>query len=541
MRKRRDHERTAGPASDMDPDRRNLFAVSPNSMGIRLMGLEHLPGSQYPRFVIRSLFSVMPIPFDNAYARLPERFFAPQKPHPVAAPQLIRTNDALAVELGIDPAWLASADGLAAVSGNAVPPGAQPIAQAYAGHQFAHFVPQLGDGRAILLGEVVDSQGRRRDIQLKGAGRTAWSRGGDGRSALGPVMREYIVSEAMHALGVPTTRALAAVSTGENVQRETVLPGGIFTRVAASHIRVGTFQYFAAQEDTDARRQLADHVIARHYPAAAEAAQPYLALLEAVVSAQCDLINRWLPLGFIHGVMNTDNCAISGETIDYGPCAFMDTFHPQCVFSSIDRGARYAWGNQPSIAQWNLTRFAETLLPLLDPDHDRALGIAEAALAKFPGHFHAGYLAAFRAKLGLADANDASTAFIKSTLETLAAQHVDFTLFFRHLTRIARGDEATELVSLFRESSAATTWLQAWRDITPADLPLETMQGANPVLIPRNHRIEQAIQAGYRDDFAPFHRLVEALARPFAENGDCTDLEQPPTPEEQITATFCGT
>lgn len=483
----------------------------------------------------------MPIPFDNSYARLPERFFAPQTPTAVAAPQLIRANAPLATELGIDAAWLTSADGLATWAGNAVPEGAEPISQAYAGHQFANFVPQLGDGRAILLGEVIDRSGNRRDIQLKGAGRTAWSRGGDGRAALGPVLREYIVSEAMHALGVPTTRALAAVTTGETVQRETLLPGGVFTRVAASHIRVGTFQYFAAQEDTDALRDLADHTIARHYPAAAEATNPYLALLEAVVAAQSDLITQWLPLGFIHGVMNTDNCAISGETIDYGPCAFMDGFHPQCVFSSIDRGARYAWGNQPSIAQWNLTRFAETILPLIDPDKDEAIKLAETALAKFPDRFQAGYLTAFSTKLGLGEVNDTSKSFIKSTLEILARNEVDFTLLFRHLTRIAAGADTAELVSLFKESEAAQTWLTDWRVVASPEAQLETMRTANPILIPRNHRIEQAIQAGYQNDFAPFHRLVDALAQPFKEDATYSDLEAAPQLEERVTETFCGT
>lgn len=483
----------------------------------------------------------MQIPFDNSYARLPERLFAPQNPTPVAAPALIRTNAKLATELGIDATWLESADGLATWAGNAVPDGAQPIAQAYAGHQFANFVPQLGDGRAILLGEVINRDGNRRDIQLKGAGRTAWSRGGDGRAALGPVLREYIVSEAMHALGVPTTRALAAVTTGETVLRETPLPGGVFTRVAASHIRVGTFQYFAAQEDTDALRALADHTIARHYPAAAETSNPYLALLEAVVAAQSDLITQWLPLGFIHGVMNTDNCAISGETIDYGPCAFMDGFHPQCVFSSIDRGARYAWGNQPSIAQWNLTRFAETILPLIDPDKDEAIKLAETALAKFPDRFQTGYLTAFSAKLGFGEANDTSKTFIKSTLEILARNEVDFTLFFRHLTRIAAGADAAELVSLFKESEAAQMWLADWRTVASPEAQLDAMRTANPILIPRNHRIEAAIQAGYQNDFAPFHRLVDALAQPFKEDTTYSDLEAAPELEERVTETFCGT
>ena len=483
----------------------------------------------------------MQIPFDNSYARLPERLFAPQTPTRVASPQLIRANPGLAAELGIDSTWLESAEGVSTWAGNLVPEGAQPIAQAYAGHQFANFVPQLGDGRAILLGEVIDTHGNRRDIQLKGAGRTAWSRGGDGRAALGPVLREYIVSEAMHALGVPTTRALAAVTTGEEVQRESPLAGGVFTRVAASHIRVGTFQYFSAQEDTEALRALVDHALARHYPAANDPANPALALLTAVITAQCDLIIRWLPLGFIHGVMNTDNVAISGETIDYGPCAFMDGFHPQCVYSSIDRGARYAWGNQPSIAQWNLTRLAETLLPLIAEDRDDAIKLAEQALAIFPDRFQAGYLAAFRAKLGLTEANDSSKEFIKSTLEILAKNEVDFTLFFRHLTRVAAGEDAAEVVALFSAETDANAWLESWRAVASPDTELTKMQAANPILIPRNHRIEAAIQAGYRGDFVPFNRLVDALTLPFTADAQFADLEQAPSSDERVTETFCGT
>lgn len=483
----------------------------------------------------------MPIPFDNTYVRLPERFFAAQTPTAVADPQLIRFNSKLGTALGIDAAWAESAEGVATWAGNHIPAPAQPIAQAYAGHQFGHFVPQLGDGRAILLGEVIDQFGQRRDIQLKGAGPTPWSRRGDGRSALGPVLREYIVSEAMHALGVPTTRALAAVSTGEHVMREGPTAGGVFTRVAASHIRVGTFQYFAAQEDTDALRHLADHTIARHYPAVAAQPQRYLALLDAVIAAQCQLITHWLSLGFIHGVMNTDNCAVSGETIDYGPCAFMDDFHPQRVFSSIDRGARYAWGNQPSIVQWNLTRFAETLLPLIASDRDEAVAKAEQALAAFPDAFHAGYLAAFRAKLGLDEGNEASPAFIKTTLETLAAQEVDFTLFFRHLTRLAAGEAPDEVIALFKDPAAAGEWLADWQAIASPTSQLAAMRAANPVLIPRNHQVEAAIQAAYANDFAPFHRLVDALADPFAPQADYADLEAAPQPAERVTETFCGT
>jgi uncharacterized protein YdiU (UPF0061 family) len=340
----------------------------------------------------------MSILFDNTYSQLPERFFARQQPARVPAPTLIRLNVDLAAQLSIDADWLRSADGVAMLSGNAMPEGAEPIAQAYAGHQFGGFVSQLGDGRAILIGEVLDAEGGRHDLQLKGSGRTRFSRGGDGKAALGPVLREYIVSEAMAALGVPTTRALAAVTTGETVLRqEGTLPGAVFTRVAASHIRVGTFQYFLARNDVDGLRLLADHAIARHFPQAARAPNAYVALLESVVSAQASLIAHWMSLGFIHGVMNTDNPAISGETIDYGPCAFMDAFHPRCVYSSIDSRGRYAWGSQPDIGLWNVTRFAETLLPLLTDDPIDAGRIAEAVLSGYPEQFRSRFVARFRA------------------------------------------------------------------------------------------------------------------------------------------------
>ena len=483
----------------------------------------------------------MRIPFDNSYAKLPAHFYSVQTPAPVPQPGLIRVNQALAADLKIDAKWLESEEGLNVLAGNVVPEGAAPIAQAYAGHQFANFVPQLGDGRAVLLGEVVTQNGQRYDLQLKGAGPTEWSRRGDGRSALGPVLREYIVSEAMHALGVPTTRALAAVTSGEQVRREEMQAGGVFTRVAASHIRVGTFQYFAAQEDNDALRTLADYAIARHYPAAAEADNPYVALLDAVINAQSRLIPQWLSLGFIHGVMNTDNCAISGETIDYGPCAFMEEFHPQCVFSSIDRQGRYAWGNQPQIAQWNLTRFAETLLPIIDPEKDAAIKMAEESLAAFPTQFHSGYLAHFGAKFALPANNKKSTALIKSTLEQMGPQQIDFTLFFRHLTRIAAGEDKAEFLAQWQDESAGQTWLDSWLKLAEPEARLSAMQAANPIRVPRNHRVEQAIQAGYQNDFAPFHRLVDALTEPFAENSDFADLEAAAKPEERVTETFCGT
>jgi uncharacterized protein YdiU (UPF0061 family) len=482
----------------------------------------------------------MNIHFDNTYAKLPERFFAKQAPALVPEPKLIRLNLKLAAKLGIDIEWLKSPDGVAMLAGNTMPEGAEPIAQAYAGHQFGGFSPQLGDGRAILLGEVVDTDGRRYDLQLKGSGRTPFSRGGDGKSALGPVIREYILSEAMAALGVPTTRALAAVATGEKVMRqEGYVLGGVFTRVAASHIRVGTFQYFLVRKDIDALRHLAHYAIARHYPDAAKAPNSYVALLESVTTAQADLIAHWMSLGFIHGVMNTDNTAISGETIDYGPCAFMDAFHPQCVFSSIDSGGRYAWGNQPDIGLWNVTRFAETLLPLLSEDSAEAVKIAEAVLAKYPERFGRQYVARFSAKLGLRP--ETPIALIDECLELLSAQEIDFTLFFRNLTRVAGGEDSKTLAAMFSSSEPFEKWFAKWHSEGCPDKRLADMRAANPILIPRNHRVEQAIQGAYRGDYVPFNRLVDALAAPYAEQTEYADLELPPRPEEIVHQTFCGT
>jgi uncharacterized protein YdiU (UPF0061 family) len=482
----------------------------------------------------------MNILFDNTYAQLPERFFARQQPARVPEPTLVRLNLGLAATLSLDTDWLQSADGVAMLAGNAVPDGAEPIAQAYAGHQFGGFVPQLGDGRALLLGEVVDMDGARRDLQLKGSGRTPFSRGCDGKAALGPVIREYIVSEAMAALGVPTARALAVVTTGESIVRpEGLLPGAVFTRVAASHIRVGTFEYFRARNDRDALRLLADHAIARHYPGAAHAPHPYGALLESVATAQADLIAQWMSLGFIHGVMNTDNTAISGETIDYGPCAFMDAFHPRCVYSSIDSQGRYAWGSQPDIGLWNVSRFAETLLPLLSEDQSEATRIAEAALSEYPGRFRSQYVARFCAKLGLPP--EAPVELIQECFDLLAVQEVDFTLFFRHLTRVAGGGDSQALATVFSSKEPLEEWFAKWRRAANPAKHLAGMRAANPVRIPRNHRVEQAIQSAYGGDFAPFHRLVDALATPYAEQIEYADLEAPPRPEEIVHQTFCGT
>jgi len=483
------------------------------------------------------------IPFDNTYARLPEHFYEKLGPAQVSEAGLVRVNRNLAEELFIDPDWLQSPEGVAMLAGNFVPDGADPLAQAYAGHQFGGFSPQLGDGRAILLGEVIDQSGVRRDIQLKGSGRTPFSRGGDGKAALGPVIREYIISEAMAALGVPTTRALAAVTTGEQVLRqEGPLAGGVFTRVASSHIRVGTFQYFAAQKDTDAVRVLADYAIARHYPeclGTADPAAPYAAFLKSMMTAQADLIAQWMSFGFIHGVMNTDNTSISGETIDYGPCAFMDNFHPQCVFSSIDRQARYAWGNQPNIALWNLTRLAETLLPLLHDDADKAMMMAEETLSEFSEYFGDQYMNRFRAKFCLTDTKHDD--IIKDGLSLIANQQVDFTLFFRHLTRTAASYDSEALSALFPDKEAFKTWFTQWQEAVDSAKGLAAMKTTNPILIPRNHRVEQAIQGAYAGDYTQFNRLTEALEKPFEDREEYADLETPPKPEEIVHETFCGT
>jgi serine/tyrosine/threonine adenylyltransferase len=484
--------------------------------------------------------------FDNSYARLDERFFVRLNPRPVAAPQLIRLNRDLAKSLGIELEGLAASDLAQIFSGNRIPPGAEPIATAYAGHQFGGFSPQLGDGRAILLGEIIASDGHRFDMQLKGSGPTPFSRRGDGRAALGPVLREYIVSEAMAALGVPTTRALAAVTTGEQVLRETPLPGAIITRIAQSHIRVGTFQYFAVRRDVDALRELADHVIARHYPNAARAEQPYLALLESVMQRQADLIARWMLVGFIHGVMNTDNCAVSGETIDYGPCAFMDDFDPAQVFSSIDAQGRYAYANQPAIAQWNVTRFAETLLPLISDDTAAAIASAQVVLDGYGPRFTKRYAAGLRAKLGLATEQSGDLVLGQDLLDCMARNKADFTLTFRALADAAIGNN-TAIHALFADVADYETWASRWHarlalEPTTPSARRTAMRAINPAIIPRNHNIEAAIAAAVSaQDFSLFNRLVDALEKPFDDHPENVDLTLPPRPDEVVRATFCGT
>jgi uncharacterized protein YdiU (UPF0061 family) len=487
-------------------------------------------------------------PFQNTYAALPDNFFARVAPTPVDSPRLIKLNRPLAVRLGLDPDRLGSPEGTEILAGKRIPDGADPIAMAYAGHQFGHFVPQLGDGRAILLGEVIDADGVRRDIQLKGSGPTPFSRRGDGRAALGPVLREYIVSEAMAALGIPTTRSLAAVVTGESVMRETPLPGAVLTRVASSHIRVGTFQYFAARGDTEGVRRLADHVIARHYPQAADADRPYHALLEGVIARQAQLIARWLLVGFIHGVMNTDNCSISGETIDYGPCAFMDQYDPATVFSSIDEQGRYAYANQPRIALWNLTRLAECLLPLFSDQQDKAIEEAQLALGGFAEGFTAAYQAGLRNKLGLFTARDDDPALAQDLLDAMAKNQADFTLTFRRLSDAAfdPGGDA-EVRRLFADSGAYDEWAIRWRQRI-GDEPQDpvarqaAMRSVNPAFIPRNHLIEAVIDAAVnRDDFAPFEALLVVLSKPYQDQPMLAGYAEPPEPHQRVLQTFCGT
>ncbi|GAC1673642.1 MAG: YdiU family protein [Steroidobacteraceae bacterium] len=484
----------------------------------------------------------------GSYVDLPERFFARVNPTPVEKPRLLKFNLTLAEELGLDQGGVGAAQLAGFYSGNVVPQGAEPIAMAYAGHQFGHFVPQLGDGRAILLGEAQGGGAARRDIQLKGSGRTPYSRGGDGRAALGPVLREYLVSEAMHALGIPATRALAAVATGEPVYRAKALPGAILTRVAASFVRVGTFQYFAARGDLDAVRLLADYVIERHYPDAKSEHRPYLALLRAVTEGQASLVAGWMHVGFIHGVMNTDNMSVSGETIDFGPCAFMDSYDPAAVFSSIDLQGRYAYGNQPHAAAWNLARFAETLLPLIDASVDRAAELASEVLATFAVRFSGEALAAMRRKLGLSTCEDGDAALGEDLLGAMQRNQADFTLIFRGLCDAAQHEAADARVrSLFANPLDYDEWVVRWRtrvsrESAPAATRAAAMREVNPAYIPRNHRIEQVIAAAVeRDDFSPFAELSAVLAQPFRLQKGFESDADPPAPGERVLQTFCGT
>lgn len=487
------------------------------------------------------------IPFDNSYARLPEIFFRRRPPTPVEAPRFVALNRGLAEELGIDADALDSEQGAAALSGNVLPLGAEPIAMAYAGHQFGQFVPQLGDGRAILLGEVVDRAGRRRDIQLKGAGQTPFSRNGDGRAAMGPVLREYLVSEAMAVLRVPTTRSLAAVATGEIVYRQTALPGAVLTRVASSHIRVGTFQYFAARRNADAVKALVDHAVERHYRQAAGREDRALALLEAVISAQARLVAQWVHLGFVHGVMNTDNCSIAGETIDYGPCAFIDAYDPRAVYSSIDETGRYAFGAQPGIALWNLTRLAECLVPLIDEDVDKGVAAAQAALARYAEEFEAASLGGYFRKLGLTTEREGDVTLLTDLLALMAEGRADNTLTFRRLGAVADGSRPEAAHGLFDDPKPFGAWAERYRArleeeaVDPATRRA-AMDAVNPAIIPRNHRVEEALSAAVEEgDMRPFERLAAALADPFSRAAEESPYALPPPGDFGPYRTFCGT
>ena len=497
----------------------------------------------------------MTIAFDNSYARLPAHFFARVSPTKVPEPRIVRVNHSLAELIGFD-----VAGGAQMFAGNALPEGADPIALAYAGHQFGSFVPQLGDGRAILIGEVVGKDGKRRDIQLKGGGRTPFSRRGDGRAALGPVLREYIVSEAMAALGVPTTRALAAVTTGESVVREEVQPGAVFTRVAASHIRVGTFEFFAARDDRDALVTLASYALKRHYPEAAGGGNDALALLECVIDAQARLVARWLGVGFVHGVMNTDNTTISGETIDYGPCAFLDAFDPAASFSSIDHAGRYAFGNQPQILQWNLTRLAETLLPLIDADQDIAVAQVTEILEDYPARFGRAWQSGMAAKLGLSPGGgadggaDGDRALMDDWLRLLHEHHLDHTRSFRALSDSVRHERAPALPELEPDiepdNRAARAAVEAWSERHRARLVAEggdpaataaAMDRANPIYVPRNHLVEEALTAATSGDLTPFTSLIEAISNPFEERPGLQRYAEPAPADFGQYQTFCGT
>ncbi|MFO0762858.1 MAG: YdiU family protein [Byssovorax sp.] len=487
----------------------------------------------------------MHLAFDNTYAKLPDRFFARVKPTPVARPVLLAINDELASFLGWEEADRA-ANSADFFTGNRLPEGAEPIALAYAGHQFGSFVPQLGDGRAILLGEVRGRDGKRYDVQLKGAGRTPFSRGGDGRAAVGPVLRELVVSEAMAALGVPTTRTLGAAATGEPIYRETPLPGAVLVRVAASHLRIGTFQYFAARGDRDAIETLAGYALGRHYPEAKLADGPALALLDAVMDAQASLVARWLGLGFVHGVMNTDNMSISGETLDYGPCAFLDGFDPDRTFSSIDRGGRYAYQNQPSIALWNLCRLGDTLVDLVDTDEARAVGRLNERLGTFPQRFASAYERVLRGKLGLFTAREGDAALGKELLALMAETHVDYTRCFRRLSDAAESGDDGPLAALFREPVRLREWTARWwarlaEEPQSREERGRAMRAHNPAFIPRNHRIEEMIEAAMQGDLRPLARLRRVLSRPYDDQPDEVDLTEPPGEEQWRYRTFCGT
>ena len=481
------------------------------------------------------------IHLSSDFARRLPGMSVPWQAEDAPEPRLLELNEPLARDVGLDPAWLRSDEGVRLLVGTSLPADASPVAQGYAGHQFGSFAPRLGDGRALLLGELTDVHGRRRDLHLKGSGRTPFARGGDGLAAVGPMLREYLVSEAMHALGVPTTRSLAVVATGRPVRRETLLPGAVLARVASSHLRVGSFQYAAASGDRDLLRDLADHAIAVHHPGAANAPRTYLALFEAVRDAQAALVAQWMLVGFVHGVMNTDNTTISGETIDYGPCAFLDAFDPATVFSSIDAGGRYAYRNQPLMAQWNLARLAESLLPLIDDDQDEAFAAAERALNDFPQRYQQAWSTGMAAKVGLtgvvdtdAPAGEGINALIEQLLALLTQHRVDYTSFFRALAHAGRGEP--QQVRAMVPDTELDGWLQRWLSLGPDPA---AMDRRNPLHIPRNHLVEEALTAATAGELAPFRRLLEAVTAPFDERADSAKYAPPGPPGPYLT--FCGT
>jgi len=486
-----------------------------------------------------SLATALTVTFGDCFARELAELTLPWQAQDVADPRLLVLNEPLATELGLDPGWLRSFDGLRLLVGNLLPRGATPVAQAYAGHQFGGYAPRLGDGRALLLGEIADADGRLRDVHLKGSGRTPFARGGDGLAAVGPMLREYVVSEAMHALGIPTTRSLAVVSTGRWVHRESLLPGAVLTRVASSHLRVGSFQYARGIGGVDLLRRLADHAISRHYAGAAKAEHRYLALFEAVVAAQARLVARWMLVGFVHGVMNTDNMTISGETIDYGPCAFMEAFDPATVYSSIDAGGRYAYGNQPVVAEWNLARLAEAMLPLLHEDQEQALALAVESLGGFRRQYEAAWSAGMRVKLGLREGLDdgVTSPLVDELLTLLQENHVDHTSFYRHLGAAARGDGASAR-SLFLDVAAFDAWAERWRALGP---DAHVMDRVNPVYIPRNHLLEEALTAATEGDLSPLQRLLDAVAAPYHQRPGLERYAAPASKDFGDYRTFCGT
>lgn len=479
------------------------------------------------------------VSLDGQFARELPELATPWQAEPAPDPRLVVLNEPLAAQLGFDPASLRNAEGLGLLIGTALPDGATPVAQGYAGHQFGSYSPRLGDGRALLLGEIVDAQGRLRDLHLKGSGRTPFARRGDGLATLGPMLREYVISESMHALDIPTTRSLAVVATGRQVRRETMLPGAVLTRVASSHLRVGSFQYARAMDNQDLLRRLADHAISRHHPGAAQAQNPYLALFESVVAAQASLLARWMLVGFIHGVMNTDNMTISGEGIDYGPCAFMDVFDPATVYSSIDEGGRYAYGNQPLVAQWNLARLAEALLPLFHEDQEQAVALAQESLGAFHSKYSAEWLAGMKTKLGLAGSldDDVATSLTDELVTLLPEGRVDYTSFFRSLGTAARVD-AEPASLMFANPAGFEAWVQRWRALDP---DAELMDRTNPIYIPRNHLVEEALAAAVDGDLEPFSKLLAAVGAPFDERPGFERYAAAAPEDFGPYRTFCGT